>query len=577
MKKLLIALLVWAMLCAAAAAETHPMITVQRMVGLPEGYYLLNGNTMDRVAANEERWSALKNAQGEDFARKCAEAGEDVVMSQDGSIALRVQNSGFVGGSHTRMPELVETIRKDLEAEFAENGAQLPEGDLVRQYAGRMYVGAVVQTGSGNFGRLVTIDDVGNRIDISSYVDEETTQQLMNCIAQPAGIVAEAVAQPAGIAPESVAQSREEIFNELGVFSFDGLEHVKGVEMGAAGELLVCTVHLKEGVYGGDGQGYLTDWRTGEGVMSDVHADLDGDGTDEYLILHVQEEKNEYGAAVRRLKLAVYEPANGGYVLADECSVMDHNGFGQRYVRLVSGGGKLRVAVGERWYAEGGWLRLRNNFYSYDGAQLTMDAVTSASAGGRDVSYAAEGAMDPDTMKAVREAAMNIRRKPDLAQQLGLEKNIEAFESDGAQMTALRSVAERLAAYGLNVSFEQTDASCVAAQIDGGDLLWFSEERPEEGKSRGDACVELLMRTTAQRSQPAGEVTVRALDNVKVRTAPGTHSEKITTLKKGESVPYAGMTDHDAEGRGWIAVHVDEKIGWVSAQYAAIRPMEPME
>lgn len=594
MKKMLAVLMAWLLVCAAAVAEPQQLVTAERAVELPEGYYLLNGNTIGFVSEDAERWTAMTAAQGADFATEKMTEGVDVVLTDGGAVALEIKNAGFVGGNHTRMPELEATIRGQFETELRAKGAAMPAGGLVRQYAGKLHLAAFAsvtdaQGQPATIGRIVTINDAGNMIEIWSHVDEVTTAQLMETLGREAAEPEPTQAPEAAEEAAPGVQTQAEILATLGMYDFDSLsrEHVENVVKSSEGDMQIYNISLADGVYVDDYAGYAAEWRTGTGVMSDVMYDLDSDGTDEYLIIYVSEEAGDYGGISCNLHFAVYEPVDGGYTLADECFVMEHSGYGQRWMGVVLGEDGRHLAVGERWYEDGGYVRLRSNIYSYDGAQLILNAVSGASANGEDVTYTAVGPMDPADMKAVREAVLGMEQSPEKAQQLGLVQGQNLFipaESTGtpeAQMGRLQDVADRLSAYGLFIYLEQMDTTYVLTEIDFGDLLWLSEERTMDGS----AAVDLMLRTTgatasAETNAPLefvnpfaepepAEDMIRAMTDVNVRSGPGTDYDKLGMLKTGASAPYAGESQLDANGHEWLSIQFDGQTGWVSAQYVA--------
>lgn len=182
MKKRLIALLAGALVCVSAAAEPQQMVTAQRTVELPEGYYLLNSNTIEGSAGGE-RLTVAQTVQGEGFADAYIDGGADVVMNESGEILMEIRNSGFVGGNHTRMPELEETLRAIFTEEMSAKGAMPGDVNLVYQYADRLYVCAFAKTADGaDIARIATIDDGGCMIDIWSYADEATTGAILESL-----------------------------------------------------------------------------------------------------------------------------------------------------------------------------------------------------------------------------------------------------------------------------------------------------------------------------------------------------------------------------------------------------------
>lgn len=180
MKKWLIALLAGLMFCQAACAQPQQMVTAQRAVELPEGYYLVNSENIERVADGGERWSAVQDPQS---VEEWAAEGADVVMTEGGLAVMEIRNLGFVGGDHTRMPELEKTIRAQFETELAEKGVQF-SGSLVRQYADRLHLAAFGYASGEPVGRIITIDDEGCLIDIWCHTMEGAASILLDSLAE---------------------------------------------------------------------------------------------------------------------------------------------------------------------------------------------------------------------------------------------------------------------------------------------------------------------------------------------------------------------------------------------------------
>ena len=601
MKKILAALLACAlMLSMLACAET--LTSTDRSITLPEGYVLGS-----------------------------ASAGTDVVLDAAGNSVMEIRNTGYVGGDHSQLaPKMA-----DADAQFASelNAAGYTEGYEfgMRQYAGQLFLAAFAQKTSGEpAARIATIDEAGNLIDVWSFLDKATTEQMLNSLGpgNPIGelpqqsgrkasktVGGERIGQngqniqnPTGAAENTAAalptlapltqtetapvmplqgdiMSMTRIHEELGVFNFNELTNVKGVEHSAAAQMQVYRVNLEEEVYVGGSEGYWEEWRTSNGILSEIQFDWDQDGAAEYVVLYVKEEAGEYDVE-QNMYLAVYESAGTGWIRADECIVMNHRGVQERYVRLLWGD-KPRFAVGSNMGTDGAVTFVRNSIYSYNGQKIVLDAVSEGASHSFMPSYVAEGAMDPDEIRALQQNLDGVDFVNALAgQQVILASPIDGGDEFG-HAEYIEQVADALAKYGLSISVTQHDEYYCEISVDGGDIFWYTKEIFANGESYVD--VKLFSEidhgfggeVAAPRNETAAETAqtaeteaapnqVLVLTDVNVRSGPGTNYDKIGSARTGSTYTYLGESETDGSGNQWLKISFSGSEGWVSANYAEL-------
>lgn len=506
MKKILAALLACAlMLSMFACAET--LTSTDRSITLPEGYVLGS-----------------------------ASAGTDVVLDAAGSSVMEIKNTGYVGGDYSQLaPKMA-----DADAQFAAelNAAGYTEGYEfgMRQYAGQLFIAAFAQKTSGEpAARIVTIDEAGNLIDVWSFLDKATTEQMLNSLG-PGNPIAELPQQSGRKASktnvgERIGQNGQNIQNptvpaqnptgaenntvaalptlapltqtatapvmplqgdimpatrvheELGVFNFNELTNVRNVEHSAAAQMQVYRVNLEDEVYVGGSEGYWEEWRTSTGILSEIQFDWDVDGAAEYVVLYVKEEAGEYDVE-QNMYLAVYEPAGTGWIKTDECIVMNHLGVQERYVRLLWGD-KPRFAVGRNMGFDGGIVVTRNNIYSYNGSKIVLDAFSEASGHGYNASYVLEGNLDPMDIYMARQGTDS----EDFLNLVSGEQVTIVNQTRGDEFCHpeyIEQTAAILAKYGLNITVTQHDSYYCEINVDGGDIFWYSEEDFDNGAAYVD-------------------------------------------------------------------------------------------
>ena len=66
----------------------------------------------------------------------------------------------------------------------------------------------------------------------------------------------------------------------------------------------------------------------------------------------------------------------------------------------------------------------------------------------------------------------------------------------------------------------------------------------------------------------ASSYTVRTTASVNLRKGPGLGYGKITSLKSGKTLSYAGVSQFDSRGMGWHKVYYNGSTAWISWAYS---------
>ena len=69
----------------------------------------------------------------------------------------------------------------------------------------------------------------------------------------------------------------------------------------------------------------------------------------------------------------------------------------------------------------------------------------------------------------------------------------------------------------------------------------------------------------------ASNYTVRTTASVNLRKGPGLGYGKITSLKSGKTLSYAGVSQFDSRGMGWHKVYYNGSTAWISWAYSNLQ------
>lgn len=166
------------------AAEGAQSILCGRLVyTLPEGWYLVNKATVEALAAQPETAAVFEAAQGADFLAKCAQMETDEIYNAEGYMVMQVKNTGRMGQDQTVLNDVKDVFGESVRKEMQDNGydqsyeyALETVGDLT------FFVSFASREADGKtefISHCVTIDAETDAIEILTYVDKETTLNLL--------------------------------------------------------------------------------------------------------------------------------------------------------------------------------------------------------------------------------------------------------------------------------------------------------------------------------------------------------------------------------------------------------------
>lgn len=105
------------------------------------------------------------------------------------------------------------------------------------------------------------------------------------------------------IVPAACAVTKNQIAEDLGMFSFDDLSLILSSEETEKDNLTQITLYPEDDVIYGGSDGYISEWFTSQGILSDANVDLNGDGTDEYLAIYTVVDDEVHYDPILRLRI----------------------------------------------------------------------------------------------------------------------------------------------------------------------------------------------------------------------------------------------------------------------------------
>ncbi len=168
----------------AEAAEGAQSLLCGRLVyTLTEGWYLVNKATAEALAAQPETAAVFEAAQGADFLAKCAQMETDEIYNAEGYMVMQVKNTGRMGQDQAVLNDVKDVFGESVRTEMTDNGydqnyeyALETVGDLT------FFVSFASREADGKteyISHCVTIDAETDAIEILTYVDKETTLNLL--------------------------------------------------------------------------------------------------------------------------------------------------------------------------------------------------------------------------------------------------------------------------------------------------------------------------------------------------------------------------------------------------------------
>ena len=171
------------------ATQPEPETSAQNLLSgklaytLPEGWYLVNKDTAATLAAQPETAAVFATAQGADFLQKCAQMETDEIYNAEGYMVMQVKNTGRMGQDQTVLSNVKDVFGESVRKEMADNGydqnyeyALETVGDIT------FFVSFASREADGKteyISHCVTIDAATDTIEILTYVDKETTLNLL--------------------------------------------------------------------------------------------------------------------------------------------------------------------------------------------------------------------------------------------------------------------------------------------------------------------------------------------------------------------------------------------------------------
>ena len=171
------------------ATQPEPETSAQNLLSgklaytLPEGWYLVNKDTAATLAAQPEVAAVFAAAQGADFFQKCAQMETDEIYNAEGYMVMQVKNTGRMGQDQTVLSNVKDVFGESVRKEMTDNGydqnyeyALETVGDIT------FFVSFASREADGKteyISHCVTIDAATDTIEILTYVDKETTLNLL--------------------------------------------------------------------------------------------------------------------------------------------------------------------------------------------------------------------------------------------------------------------------------------------------------------------------------------------------------------------------------------------------------------
>ena len=289
--------------------------------------------------------------------------------------------------------------------------------------------------------------------------------------------------------------TQEQILSALGVIELSQLNYTDSVQNMLNGETSTIKVGFKEGVFEGGTTGYTKTWSELDGVASASEADLDGDGSNEFIVIYARTVSGE-----TQWSLAVFEHANDAWMFADEIDlgVGDMN---ERFVRLTDMPGGKALFVGNVNYWDGGSGVIDGVIYSYSLGSIWGEAMFS----GTNVSYSyvlSGKKFSVDAIAAIDEACQNYPYRPDEIVMLGIQNGVHFTSHDlggykpvmdpvtgkihAENFAGVDMINTAISAYGAQAGYQigttADGTESFALSLGGGEvLMWMDEELEQDG------------------------------------------------------------------------------------------------
>lgn len=291
--------------------------------------------------------------------------------------------------------------------------------------------------------------------------------------------------------PAGVVYSRSQIEEWYGIFNYNDLINVEYVEAYSDGAMQTLDVHFKEDVFWGGTDGYAEYWLVSDGILTEGLVDIDSDGAQELIVVYLDSvgyHEYDYYYVENEYSIAVFEPADGGYVFADDMTISVGN-MSERFVRYLEAPDANYIMTGYIAYWDGGSGGMGAQLYGYDGDSFYIAAVIEASTDG---SYCLSGEFEPYKLKEIQSLCGDYDFYPEEAHSMGICEGDNFMYIDGTynifdnetgelnvdSLNGVETVSAAASAYGLDMGYyiEGGEYSSYRLYMNGGaDLLWADE------------------------------------------------------------------------------------------------------
>lgn len=243
-----------------------------------------------------------------------------------------------------------------------------------------------------------------------------------------------------------LAETRQEILAGFGGLLTEDFINVLRVETNTTGHEQSLRIYFEEDTFLGGTTGYEEPWLARGGCVAETYADLDGDGTNEYLLIRVEailHQEEDYSYTDETWYATVYEAEGGGWRRACDIPLMLPR-EGSRFLQLTDRYGRSELMAGWSGYWDGGSGGVRAALYTWDGSEAWVDLLLEANIG--EDSFIAYGPIDPAVQEDVMGALAGARWEPDELGRLGLidgvNCRISRLPDEGADLGMVFDVDE---------------------------------------------------------------------------------------------------------------------------------------
>lgn len=250
--------------------ERHELVGCNFSLQLPEGYCLVNENTIEFVRSDTQLWTNIAEIIGEDYPDDVVRQKSNIVLTPDSFLRMDISTTDPIGIDQSALYRFEDSFAEFARSNMESNGHQEIEIGLF-EYGGNSFLASYGQgTSLGKqvtYGYFYTIDSEGRPVSIQTYLmDRSTVEQVLS-----------------GLSSASTAATREEqaagwkTYRLTHALNADG-EICTPDEFG--GELLMSLIPNGQGLLHGEIGTARFDWVDNGGSLtigSDIQVVPDGD------------------------------------------------------------------------------------------------------------------------------------------------------------------------------------------------------------------------------------------------------------------------------------------------------------